>query len=262
MREDMFELIVERPRYGSRMGHRRRTRRIDPNVDLRRDPDAMPLQIGLKRWTQLGRFKSLNENLAPLRRYLEKQVNRPWNKVWSEICANLSTASTVHQHVRDHVGDFVTVNTSLKDGVIYGMTRWGKREPLADLNTRLYVDPRTGILRPNKHYRSWQRKHREDRAAAEKHRKTRMREIAPDVQLHKLDDGCWWEVRLAPIPKRRMKAFGNLPHYNVDGPFTDVVHRAKLSTLPITELYGQYGVYAIDKRQLSRREIDDLELPR
>jgi hypothetical protein len=40
------------------------------------------------------------------------------------------------------------------------------------------------------------------------------------------------------------------------------VHSAKLSTLPVDELYGRDGVYAVNKRQLSRREIANLDLPR
>jgi hypothetical protein len=39
--------------------------------------------------------KALNENLAPLRRYLLKQIGRPWNKVFSEICQNLRVDSVV-----------------------------------------------------------------------------------------------------------------------------------------------------------------------
>jgi hypothetical protein len=95
MRDDMFEVIIERPRLGSRMKHQRRTRRIDAKVTAAQDPDSLPFHIGLSRWAKLGPSKSLNENLVPLRRYLERQVNRLWNKVWSEISANLSAASTV-----------------------------------------------------------------------------------------------------------------------------------------------------------------------
>src|SRR5829696_5793202 len=103
MRDDMFEVIIERPRWGSRMPYRRRARRIDAKASLARDSDSLPSYFGMRRWALLGQSKSLNENLAPLRRYLEGQVNRPWNKVWSEISANLAATSTVQQHVRDHV---------------------------------------------------------------------------------------------------------------------------------------------------------------
>jgi len=53
--------------------------------------------------------KVLNENLAPLRRYLERQVGRKWDKVYAEISAQLRPTSAVQQHVRDHLHDFVAV---------------------------------------------------------------------------------------------------------------------------------------------------------
>jgi len=262
MRDDMFEIIIERPRRGSRwMTHPRRARRMDAKVVAARDPDSLLAKLGMQRGAKMGRaHKGLNENLAPLRRYLEKQINRPWDKVWSDICQNLSINSTVQQHVRDHVGDFVAIHTALKDGVLYGQTRYGKQHPLRHLHYRLYVDPRTGILRKNKHFVTWQTAARLERAAAEKHRATRMREIAPNIQAHKLNDNCWWEIRLAPIPTKAVTyAYGRT---NVYDAFTDVVHRAKLSNLPVDQLYGRHGVYAVGKRQLSRREIAALELPR
>jgi len=261
MREDMFEVIIERPRWGSRMGHRRRARRMDPKVDVRRDPDGMPLQIGVGRWTRMGRGqKVLNENLAPLRRYLERQVNRPWDKVWSEISENLSASSTVQQHVRDHVGDFVAFRTYAREGKVFVSGRFGEDKSLSDSPYRLYVDPRTGLLRKNKYYESWEKKRRTVRAAAEKHRATRMREISPTVQAHRLDDNCWWEVHLAPIPTRIVTypSPGGSRQYRVRDKFSDVVVSAKLTRLPIAELYGREEVYAVNKRQLSRREVADL----
>jgi hypothetical protein len=101
-------------------------------------------------------------------------------------------------------------------------------------------------------------------AAAAKHRATRMREISDTVQAHRLDDNCWWEVRLAPIPTRTVKypSRDGTREYRVPDKFTDVVRSARLSTLPAQELYGRDGVYAANKRQLSRREIAALDLPR
>jgi hypothetical protein len=260
MRDDMFELIIERPRSGSRwMKHARRARRRDVKVDLQREPDAVLRQIGMGRGAAMGRGrKMLNENLAPLRRYLEKQVNRPWDKVWFEISENLSTGSTVQQHVRDHISDFVAMRSFIKDGAVWLAGRYGSPVQLRDSHVRLYVDPRTGLLRKNKYFVTWQTKARLERAAAAKHRATRMRELGPHLQAHKLDDDCWWEVRLAPIPMRQVK-LGNR-EFSIRDKFTDVVRSAKLSRLPPHELYGEDGVYAVAKRQLSRREIGDLGL--
>src|SRR5437588_7713875 len=100
MREDMPHVIVERPRRG---GGRVRKGRARPLEDL-------PSKEGMRRpYKQSGDYKELNENLAPLRRYLEHQVGRPWNKVYSEISRHLCADNPVQQHVRDHIRDFVAI---------------------------------------------------------------------------------------------------------------------------------------------------------
>jgi hypothetical protein len=241
MRDDMFEVIIEKPRFESRARYSRGLRRRDA-VELRRDPESLAFAAPMK--TRRA-SKSLNENLSPLSRYLERQVNRPWNKVWSEISAKLKPDSTVQQHVRDHVGDFVAIRTSFKDGAVWvgepGV--FGNRPlKLTESRTRLYVDPRSGLLRRNKHAKTWKQ-----RLAAqyfERHR--RMREIAPNLQAHRFDGRGWWEVMLAPT---------NLYPYVIVRLGIDVVLSAGFSTLMPDVLYGRRGVYAIAKRQMSKREI-------
>lgn len=128
MRSDMFKVIVERPRYG---GHGARKGRTP------RDLEDYPSQQGIRRPYQKD-GKNLNEHLAPLRRYLRKQVGRPWNKIYSEICAGLRAGHPVHDHVRQHVFDYVDVNHP------------HAQRPLRIACKDFYVDPRTGLLRINK----------------------------------------------------------------------------------------------------------------
>jgi len=90
MREDMFKVIVERPRWGSR--HATKTK-------LRYDKcEGRSRVTGRRLAIETGYRKSLNENLAPLKRYLHKQVGRRWDDVFSEICQRLDTGSTVKMH--------------------------------------------------------------------------------------------------------------------------------------------------------------------
>lgn len=259
MRDDMDEVIIERPRRGSRwMTYPRRAKRVDAKVIAREDPDQLVAKIGMRRNAKAARaYKSLNENLSPLRRYLESQVNRPWDKVWSEISAHLESGNTVQQHVRDHVEDFVAYRTFVKDGTIYAMARHGSPRPLADATwLGLYVDPRTGILRRNKHFKRWNRLQREDRAAQARERALRMRDIAPDTQLHKFEERGWWEVKLAPTPKVRVPTTtGYRGYYETYAPVTDVVLTAGFTDMSSSELYAREGVYAVAKRQLSKKEI-------
>ena len=205
--------------------------------------------------------KTLNENLAPLRRYLESQVGRPWNKVWSEIAKNLKPSSTVQQHVRDHIPDFVAIKTSLKDGEVWVHDRRA-RGPLKDSHVKLFVDPKSGLLRLNKHWRSWATRRHALAAAEKKAREARMRIVSATKQLHLLDDGAWWEVTLAPVPTVRKEE--KTPHgvriHSVPVQVTDVVIGARLSARFRDDLYDRQGVYAVAKRQLSRKEMRDLGL--
>jgi len=80
MRKDMYKVIVERPRRGKE--------RDSLACQLRGDLDGPP-RLGMR--AGYG-YRELNENLAPLRRYLHTQVGRPWGKVFSEICARIGPA--------------------------------------------------------------------------------------------------------------------------------------------------------------------------
>lgn len=88
MREDMARVIVERPRI------------IPRSCRKGRFPDLenLPACEGMRR-AHRGERKHLNENLAPLRRYLTSQVGRPWAKVYSEIAAHLRVDSAAHANV-------------------------------------------------------------------------------------------------------------------------------------------------------------------
>ena len=180
MREDMAQVVVERPR---RKAFNIRKGRACSLQD-------MPSHEGMRRSNALkGECKELNENLAPLRRYLEKQVGRPWNKVYSEIARHLRIDSTIQQHVRDHIENFVAVKPRR---VVHG---WSSR----DLWWQpLYVDPESGLLR------------RTDRLAEEKaRRRARLNRQAPPIEhipLGKNDElrrinGQWYHVELAPLQK-------------------------------------------------------------
>lgn len=116
MRDDMFKVIVERPRRGVGYYHTLRNEyraakhfKIDHDfmVDDEYCASKQPMRSRHIGWDG----KSFNENLNPLRRYLKRQVGRRWNDVYSEICKNLDTGSTVKQHVRDHLKDYVSTKT-------------------------------------------------------------------------------------------------------------------------------------------------------
>jgi hypothetical protein len=245
MRPDMPKVIVERPRRGS-------TKRARPGRAIPlEDDDGEPLRARAPIVRKI-RTKSLNENLAPLKRYLAAQVGRPWAKVYSEISANLKPSNTVQQHVRDHVEDFVGVKSRMKGGkVLLSHPRWGE-SPLDQDWRKLYVHPRTGLLCRNDKAIPWRRSRKIQAETEAAELAQRMRAIGPLMQLHLLDDGCWWEVTLARCSRGLVTVKGHsgpVPAADVD-----VVRRAKLSGRELHLLYGRYGVYAVDKRILSKAE--------
>ena len=252
MRDDMHEVIIERPRRGSRMRHVRRLRRIDPKHTSVHDPESLPFRIGHGRAANLNKTtKEFSDLLGPLKRYLARQVNRPWNKVWSEISANIKASNPAQRHVLGHVLDLVATKTSLRDGEVW-VTKFGRLTPLRDAwHHQLYVDPRTGILRRNKHYKRWTQQRRDREQTEARERAHRMRELGPLLQAHRLKE-CWWEVTLAPVPSGHR--WRDWP------PVFDVVRQAGLSALPPHELYGRRDVYAVKRRQLTSAEITRLGL--
>ena len=111
MRSDMDKVLVMRPRIrGWRSVRRRRGRaawapRGDVGQTYRRE--AMSRGRG---------SKFLNENLAPLRRYLVRQAGRRWDDVYSEIAARVDPSSAVKRHILEHLGDMVDQHPILVDG--------------------------------------------------------------------------------------------------------------------------------------------------
>lgn len=243
MRNDMSRVLVTRPRVGCKVRHKGRMRRMD-------NP---PSRVGMKRTRALTKEdpKCLNEHLKPLERYLHAQVGRLWNKVWSDISATLRPTSAVQQHVRDHVFDFVAKDVSMHGREFWVSRKYGGIRPLRESTYELWVDPRTGILRRNRHRVTTRQSIREQRAQASRELAARMVPGKNDVQYHLLADGAWWEVTLAN--------YAEVPSPDGNEPF-DVVLNARLSTLPPEQLYGRRGVCAVEKRQLSRRKAARLGL--
>ncbi|MBL8531853.1 MAG: hypothetical protein JNK94_08975 [Hyphomonadaceae bacterium] len=238
MRKDMSKVIVERPRIGRAAADKRagRTRVVE-------DDDGAPVRAGRGARKPVrekpAKTKLLNENLSPLRRYLESQLGRPWDKVFSEISAHLKPTSTVQQHVRDHLTDFVAIATRMKNGVVMVTPRFGGERALAQDSSRFYVHPRTGLLRENPEYKTRSARWRAKQRADDKARAERMRVLDSKTELHKLKGDVWWEVRVGRAG---------------DGREPDVVALAQLSDLPLDQLYSRPGLRAIAKRQLNKAD--------
>lgn len=135
----MSKVLVERSRKG---GSRDRKGR-DP-----RNLEDFPKKQSMKK-AHTDR-KYLNENLAPLKKFLNSKVGQNWNSVWSEICEHLKLTSAVQKHVRDHVFDFVHKDVVIDDkGVVkYKSAYYGGYAEIR--HQALYVDPKTNCLKKYK----------------------------------------------------------------------------------------------------------------
>jgi len=190
MREDMSKVIVERPRH--------KPWRISGRKPRSGDESELPAFSGMTRCHQERHgYKTLNENLAPLKRYLFKQVGRPWNKVYAEISEHLRADNPVQQHVRDHLKDFVAVKPR-RD-----IDDWSRRWARAPWWQPLYVHPDTGLLCRTDRLPEVKAARR---AEANKPKPAVDRIVlAAGFELRRID-GLWYEVRMAPLPKAEFHA--------------------------------------------------------
>lgn len=132
MRSDMHKIIVERPRRSKDL--KARALRFRNSLD---GPAHLGMRVGYG-------YRELNENLAPLRRYLHSQVGRPWNKVFGEICSRIDRRNPVQRHIHQHLGQFIATQVEIRDGKVIEYGKFGLTR-LASPG-ELYVDPRTGLI--------------------------------------------------------------------------------------------------------------------
>lgn len=164
MRRDMKDVIIDvyrRGGYYDGIGHMRC-----------RDLEDMPVHEGMK--DHHGYGKEPNDRLNPLRRFLEKNLGRPWNKVYAEICEDADVRSIRGWHMREHVKQMVISETEL--AAILGH-RW------RDHYWEFYEDSK-GILRMHNYDRKkWKMPKRHDADECEINNK-------PYVRIN----NCWFEA--------------------------------------------------------------------
>jgi hypothetical protein len=263
MREDMFKVIVERPRMRIPQRNGSHYPRGQLKNEFAHDFEDSPRResYGSKRYAE----KWLNENLSPLKRYLRRQVGRNWDEVFSEISEHLRLDNTVQRHVFEHIDGYVYMKTWLDhDGDIWGSDPLGRPVPINPQNPSsssyawhwdmLFVDPRTRLLRKCDERRS---RPRLSQAKLSEQKNNPARRVLSDyVQLHRIGE-IWFRVELAVLPKpatpRRNEALPPLVCYDVVlKRYVDLdIHHAGSD---VGRLYGRPDRYAISKKQMSKRE--------
>lgn len=210
----MAKVLVERPRTGGCGKERIRqnrhlTRQACKDIPFEEDWDTPDFR-GMKRvhTSKPNSFddkKRLNENLNPLRRFLNSRIGQPWDKVYSEIMSGLNLNNAIQFHVWQHLIKFGEVqtktymegNTVMASGVIGPesmTTSYGREE--------FYVDPRDGTLRKTKKNPRYRRETVVSNDSYFDPKK-------PLTQYHKIGE-VWYEFKFreATAEEKKKKSFG------------------------------------------------------
>jgi hypothetical protein len=258
MRKDLNKVLCERERHGHD-NHYRLSRRDKRFNDMSGEElENLPHREGMKRRHvfDYGRSKQFNENLRPLLGIIRKNVNRPWNKVYAELCQVFDRRSVINQHIVQHLRDFIELDTYVKDGEVWVRSRWGMDSPIKSFSSaEFYVDPRTGLIRLNRHRVTYKQANR----LAEQRRK------AEDAKVHRVIDetteaflvnGVWFIAEMRPTPEghrvKKSYAFNSRAiYYTTEYPDVYDVVKEKRVTKP------QAAKYAVSKRTASKKELRD-----
>jgi len=197
MREDMFKVIVERPRGGRSWASKSKLRYLDKGETRHRITGRRLVR------EHSGASKYLNENLAPLKRYLFKQRGRKWDDVFSEICARLDTGSTVKMHVREHLDDFVIRQVRIDEsGMYWDVSHWGGMRKPDQWYADLYVCPIDGRLKECKQLQQklGLRKRRYESWAVKSRRKSENLVRLGNTAFLACINGIWYEININNAP--------------------------------------------------------------
>jgi hypothetical protein len=238
MRDDMYKLIVERPRRGSRHA-------IKSDGRIFRNSEDAPAKVGVRRGYHDQ--KSLNENLAPLRRFLESQVGRPWSKVYAELSAGIDRRNTVQEHIYTHIEDYVETHTYWDAS---GIARPNNGQCVRILGRRWRrgdVDLAhcySQLLR-NRYYRSYSNAWRSRQNGELANQAMERIRVSADCEYRRID-AIWYEIEFVSFPGLPKGA-------------TQLVWDALSNTLVSGASPDRY---ACRKRQMSHREIEQMKKAR
>tara|TARA_R100000656_G_scaffold104176_4_gene76404 strand:+ start:3049 stop:3945 length:897 start_codon:yes stop_codon:yes gene_type:complete len=150
MRDDIMKKICERGKRGKVSAATQKQQRAARRKLARGDMENLPKREGIRSKKLLSQTssytKEFDDFLAPLQRYLERQVGRRWNDVHAEISQGIDRRKVTGQHVFDHIKYMVQTKVVEKDGQLWAMRDTGGPHLLSNSSVSLYVDP-DGFLR-------------------------------------------------------------------------------------------------------------------
>lgn len=142
MRHDMDRVIQETARAGSSNPSKKTSLRIRHHNGS--EFEDLPKRLSVSHAKhQSGFSKSPGVTLRPLRRFLQKNIGRPWNDIYSEICQSIDRRTSRGHDLFCYLEWEVYVRCIIgEDGKVYSYHRWGGRTPVSGF----YVHPETRLL--------------------------------------------------------------------------------------------------------------------
>jgi hypothetical protein len=191
--------------------------------------------------------------------------------VFAEICAGIDRRNTVQRHIHQHIDDFIAVKVKWHEDRLIDLSYRARPSSTGnDIGQELYVDPRSGLIRINKDYRSWRRRNAERARARDAEIAAQRRVLDAKTMLLRLNGGWFWvEVDTLPAwSARDVVIDGEQRRSRHAEPRFDVVlkretSRAACKDAPLrARLYGRDDLYGLSKRQISRREMKQFGVER
>ena len=213
MRKDMSKKLVDTRRLGNgrnskNMRYRRERLILEEYEDEEgniitdiADSNLCTKKTGIR--DQSWDRKQFGENLNPLWRYLQSQVNKNWDKVYSDICEHMDRRSAVGGHIFEHLWGYVIPRNRVRiiDNIPYKLCAYKGLSPITYRGSIrewecFYVDPRDnklkhGVAPGESPWDKRARKKREDR-------QDRLRNIDRNVWMSRHPETNLW-YRLVAI---------------------------------------------------------------
>lgn len=267
MRPDMEKLLTECYRHGKDRDHRRK-RIQDKQLPI----EEAPIRESFSKWAVAHwQGKEQADNLAPLKRFLQRSVGKLWNDVYSEICQNINTNKATDIHILQHLDWMVEKNTFVgEDGKVWFYSSGGDPSPIEDrwaYSEQYYVCPKTGTLQKQG------RKKTTYKHKPEVHKIT----ISNDSQAFQID-GIWYIVTLRKRDDRDRRwsvvwaKFINKDDHILEriakdngikvGSWEKMYQYKGMSNTEVLALkiYGDKDLISVKQKQMNSRELKRMKL--